>query len=65
MSFECKFYDKGWCIRLQKNCHPGTTGCVLHGKVRFIKPPPPEKVDKELPDSSPEPLNDKEPHQPH
>lgn len=63
MSFECKFYDKGFCIRLEKTCKPGQNGCVLFGKVKFISPSP-EPDTKSL-DSSQPSSTDTEHHQPH
>ncbi|MFA3784013.1 hypothetical protein ABRY23_13210 [Melioribacteraceae bacterium 4301-Me] len=36
-SFSCQFIDteKGYCIRLKKDCIPGRTGCVLKGRFVF------------------------------
>jgi len=63
MSFECKFYDKGYCVQLKKTCKPGQSGCVLFGRVKFISPLQSQQT--ESPDSSPLPSNDTEPHPRH
>lgn len=63
MSFECRFLANDFCTRLNKTCKPGQNGCVLQNKVKFISPT--NVPDTGLPDSSPQPLTDKEPHQPH
>lgn len=38
-SFSCPHLDLEFnkCSRLQKDCIPGRTGCVLSGKVEFAK----------------------------
>lgn len=37
MSFECKYYNKGKCELMNKDCKPGQKGCVLNNAgIRFI-----------------------------
>lgn len=40
-SFSCPHLDDAdkFCLRLNKECVPGISGCVLNGKVHFIVPP--------------------------
>ena len=37
MSFEFKYFNKGYCELLEKECKPGQKGCILiKAKVFFI-----------------------------
>lgn len=37
MSFDCKYYNKGHCELMNKECKPGQKGCVLFSAgVKFI-----------------------------
>ncbi len=33
MSWECPYNINDYCKRLNKECDPGTKGCILYGKV--------------------------------
>lgn len=46
-SFSCQYIDseKGYCLRIKKECVPGRPGCVLKGKYAFAIP-----IEERLPD---------------
>ncbi|MFW6292979.1 MAG: hypothetical protein ACOC7V_11755 [Spirochaetota bacterium] len=50
MSWECRHKSGDHCNRLDVECDPGRTGCVLHG--RFYFPFAPEKNTKAMNDAA-------------
>ena len=50
MSWECRHKSGDLCNRLDVECDPGRTGCVLHG--RFYFPFAPEKNTKAMNDAA-------------
>lgn len=46
MSWECRYRSGDHCNKLDVECDPGRTGCVLHG--RFYFPFAPEKNTREM-----------------
>lgn len=47
MSYECRYLDETFCNKRQKECDPGSPGCVLQGRFVFgIKEKQPSKKEK-------------------